>query len=79
MNEENALSLMEHRIRNIKHKMGRLKESKDVARLLRLRKELDQVQDDINALKGAIRSSPVFRKSYAYEMFCERLLMAVTT
>lgn len=59
-------------IRDVQKRMIRFIETGDLRRLARLRSRLAKLQADLHILKAA-RTPPSFRKSYAFEMWCEVL------
>lgn len=67
------LEAIDREIRDVQKRMIRFIETGDLRRLARLRSRLAKLQADLDILKTA-RTPPRFRKSYAFEMWCEALV-----
>ena len=72
---------IDREIRDIRHKMRRFIESGDLKRLAGLKERLTMLQADLKLLRetGAVRNPPRFRKSYAFETWCEALAIGRKT
>lgn len=77
MKDNNSININElnHEIKSVEKRMGRLMENGDMKRLLKLAVRLDRINDMIAQLKQeeAARSAPKFRKSYCFEDWCDSL------
>jgi hypothetical protein len=70
-----AFDQIKQRHANIKRKIARCQETKDVKRLVGLWAELEKVRQNIDAIKPSdYVTKPEFRRSYAFESFMEGLL-----
>ena len=61
-------------IRDVHRRMLRFIETGDLKRLAKLKGRLSKLQADLDVLKTT-RTPPRFRKSYAFETWCEALAM----
>lgn len=78
-NNNNSININElnQEIKSVEKRMGRLLETGDFRRMLKLAVRLDRINDMLDQLKQeeAARSAPRFRKSYGFEDWCDSLAM----
>lgn len=78
-NNNNSININElnQEITSVEKRMGRLLETGDFRRMLKLAVRLDKINDMLDQLKQeeAARSAPRFRKSYCFEDWCDSLIM----
>jgi fatty acid-binding protein DegV len=68
-----TLEDLDREIQQVRHRMRRFVETGDLKRLAKLRGRLNKLQAALNTIK-TIRTQPIFRVSYAYESWIEKLL-----
>lgn len=75
---DSKLEAIDREIRDVQKRMLRFIETGDLRRLARLRSRLSKLQADLDVLKAA-RTPPRFRRSYAFEAWCEALAIGRKT
>mgnify|MGYP000989333694 CR=1 FL=1 len=67
---DKALDGLDREVQQVQRKIRLFTETGDLKRLARLRSRLVRLQADLRKIQAA---RPVFRKSYAFEAWCEEL------